>query len=201
MLKPLEALLPWKLDGTTDNRTTTNNRQQTHRYWGQFSKKLLCRFVTKNPAYGRQSISWPMRIVAPIPKNPASKAKVVENQTFFARRFYTLYEQKYSNLRPLLSISLPQGFGKSKNFGHWTLGSGGEKTFKWSEQRKKKIQKKNFFRRSNFRHFLSKNVHIWDPFSPLLFPKDSESLIFLYIWLRELGAKRCLNCTSKVNKF
>ena len=60
-------------------------------------------FRQKNPANGRQSISWPMRIVAPIPKHPASKAKFVENLTFFAQQFYTLYEQKYSNLRPLLS--------------------------------------------------------------------------------------------------
>ena len=71
-----------------------------------------------------------MRIVAKIQKNPASKAKFVENQTFFARQFNTLYEQKYLNLRPLLSISYPQGFGKSKLFGHWTLGSGGKKTSK-----------------------------------------------------------------------
>ena len=34
------------------------------------------------------------------------------------------------NLRPLLSITFPQGFQKSKKFGHWTSGSGGKKTFK-----------------------------------------------------------------------
>ena len=44
------------------------------------------------------------------------------------RRFYTLYELKYSNLRPLLSITFPQGFRKSKKFGHLTSGSGGKKT-------------------------------------------------------------------------
>ena len=42
-------------------------------------------------------------------------------------QFYTLYEQKFSNMRPLLSITFPQGFRKSKKFGHWTLGSGGKK--------------------------------------------------------------------------
>ena len=34
----------------------------------------------KYPAYGRQSISRLMRIVAPIPKNPASKAKFAKKQ-------------------------------------------------------------------------------------------------------------------------
>ena len=40
-------------------------------------------YPKKYPAYGRQSISRPMRIVAPIPKNPASKAKFAEKLTFF----------------------------------------------------------------------------------------------------------------------
>ena len=34
----------------------------------------------KNPANGRQSISRPMRIEAPIPKNPDSKAKFAEKR-------------------------------------------------------------------------------------------------------------------------
>ena len=33
-------------------------------------------------------------------------------------------------MRPLLSITFPQGFQISKNIGHPTLGSGGKKTFK-----------------------------------------------------------------------
>ena len=39
-----------------------------------------------------------------------------------------------------------------------------------------------------------------DHFFPLLFPKDSESLKILDIRLREVGAKRRLNGTSKVNR-
>ena len=35
-------------------------------------------------------------------------------------------------------ITFPQGFQKSKKLGHWTLASGGKKTFKRSEQMKKK---------------------------------------------------------------
>ena len=61
------------------------------------------------------------------------------------RQFYTLYKHKVSNLRPLLSITFLQGFQKSKKFGDWTLGSGGKKTFKQSEQmRGKKSVKKKF---------------------------------------------------------
>ena len=46
----------------------------------------------------------------------------------------TFLEQKCSNLRPLLSITRPQGFQISKKFGHWTFGSGGNKTAKRSEK-------------------------------------------------------------------
>ena len=57
-----------------------------------------------------------------------------ESDLFFVRRFYTLYEQKCSNVRPLLSITFPQWFRKSKKFGHWTSGSGGKKMFKRNEE-------------------------------------------------------------------
>ena len=49
-------------------------------------------------------------------------------------RFYTLYAQKFSILRPLLSITFPQEFQKSKKFGYWPLGSLGKKTVKRSEK-------------------------------------------------------------------
>ena len=62
----------------------------------------------------------------------------------------------------------------------------------------KKVEEKNFFLRGNFWQFSNKNIHIWDHFFPLLFPKDSESLKILDIRLREGGAKRPLNGTSKV---
>ena len=102
------------------------------------------------------------------------------------------------SLRPLLCISFPQGFVKFKKFGHWTSGSGGKKTFKWSEQRKKSV--KNFFGSGDFGPFLSKNVQISDHLFSLLFPKDSVSLKILNIQLLEVGAKRRLDGTSKVNK-
>ena len=89
----------------------------------------------RNPAYGRQSISRPM---PQDQKNPASRTK-------FTKLFFTLYEQKVSNLRPLLSITFSQGIRKSKIFGHQTLESGDKKTFKWSEQIKNICKKKKMF--------------------------------------------------------
>ena len=59
-------------------------------------------------------------------------------------------------------------------------------------------QKKLFFCAAILDHF-QKNVQMLDHFFPLLFPKDSESLKILDIPLREVGAKRPLNGTSKVN--
>ena len=79
---------------------------------------------TKNPAYGRNWISQPMRIVLPIPKNPASKAKFAKKISYFVRLYNTLYEQKFSNLRPFLAITFPQGFRIFEKFGHWTLKQG-----------------------------------------------------------------------------
>ena len=37
---------------------------------------------------------------------------------FFAAAIYTLHEQKFSNLRPLLSITFTEGFHKLKEFAH-----------------------------------------------------------------------------------
>ena len=45
----------------------------------------------------------------------------------------------------------------------------------------------------------NKNVQIWDQFFPLIFPRDSESPKILDIRLWEVGAKRRLNGTSKLN--
>ena len=65
----------------------------------------------------------------------SEQIKKISKKNFFTVAIFTLYEQKFSNLRPLLSITFPpQGFGKSKKFEHWTLGSGGKKTVKQSEK-------------------------------------------------------------------
>ena len=48
-----------------------------------------------------------------------------------------LEEQKFSDPRPLLSILFPQGFKKSKRFGHWTSGNGGKKLLNGGTNEKK----------------------------------------------------------------
>ena len=53
--------------------------------------------------------------------------------------------------------------------------------------------------RGDFRPLPNKNVQMLDHFFPLLVPKDSESLKIFDIRLWEVGAKRPLNGTSKVN--
>ena len=64
---------------------------------------------------------------------------------------------------------------------------------------KAKSAKKKTFLCGDFRPLPNKNVQMLDHFFSLLFPKDSESLKILHIRLREVGAKRPLNVTSKVN--
>ena len=88
--------------------------------------------------------------------------KSEKKKLFFARRFQTIFKQKCSYLRPLLSITFPQGFRISKNIGHLTLENGGKKTVKKDQKPKKtkKSEEKNFFLRGNFRQFSNKNVHI-----------------------------------------
>ena len=65
--------------------------------------------------------------------------------------------------------------------------------------RQNQQKKTTVFLRADFRQLSSKNVQRLDHFFPLLFSKDSESLKILDIKLREVGAKRRLNGTSKVN--
>ena len=94
-------------------------------------------------------------------------------------QFYTFNEQKLSNLSPLLSISFPQGFRKSIEIGHWTLGSGGKMIVKRSEKhpypkilisRSKFAPKQTCFVLRFFTLF-SKSSQIRDQFFPLLFPR------------------------------
>ena len=54
--------------------------------------------------------------------------------------------------------------------------------------------------RGHFRILPNRNVQMLDHFFQLLFPKDSESLKIFDIRLWEVGAKRQLNGTLKVNR-
>ena len=138
-----------------------------------------------------------MRIVAPIPKKIllVGQNSREKNKLFCARRFYTLYEQKCSNLRPLLFITFSQGFWTSKKFGHWTSENGGKNMFKRSEQMKRHV--KNFFCHGDFRPFLSKNFQICDHFFPLLFQGFRISKKFRH-WTLGSGGKRTVKRSEKV---
>ena len=60
-------------------------------------------------------------------KGTSKVKKWEKKKTFFCAAIFDNFKQKYSYLRPLLSITFPQGFRISKNIGHPTLGSGGQK--------------------------------------------------------------------------
>ena len=130
-----------------------------------------------------------MRIVEPIPKNPASKAKFAKNKLFLHCEFTPFIRRSFQIWDPFF----PSLFSKD-----WTLESGGKKTFKRSEQMKK-ICKKNLFRSGNFTPFMSNSFQIGDHFFSLLFPKYSEDLKSLDIGLLEVGAKRRLNGVRNIN--
>ena len=49
---------------------------------------------------------------------------------FFCLAILDHFQKKMFKVRPLISITFPEGFRNSKNIGHQTLGSGGKQTFK-----------------------------------------------------------------------
>ena len=88
---------------------------------------------------------------------------------------------------PLVPSTFPQGFWKSKKFGYWISGSGGKKTFNRREQKK---NHNFFFCFSNLKSFMSKSFQIWEHFSQLLFPKDSQNQKkFGHLTFRSFGKK------------
>ena len=118
---------------------------------------------------------------------------------FLLRQFYTLYEQNFSSLRPLLLINFPQEFRKSKMFGHWTLGSGGKNTVKQSEkdlyqqnpaQKIKICLKTNFFCKAILHHLLVKKIANLRPLLSITFPQGFRiSKFFGYLTSGSGGKK------------
>ena len=110
------------------------------------------------------------------------------------RHFYTIFEGKCSNLRPLL-FPKDSKYLNILDIGHQEVWAKGplNGVNKWEE--KKSV--KNLFCRSSFTPFLSKKVQIWQHFFPFLFAKDSEYLKSLDIGLQEVEAKIPL---SRVNE-
>ena len=145
-----------------------------------------------------------MRIVAPIPEDPASSAKFDQKQTHCCLAIlYLLWAKVFKSKTTsfnYFSSKIPKIY--KKKLGHWTLGNGGKKMFKQSEQMKKSV-KKNFCC-GDFTPFMGNSCQIWDHFFQLLFPKDSENLNTLDIWLWEVGAKKTVkgvrNSDRQTNK-
>ena len=128
-----------------------------------------------------------MRIVAPIPK------KSCGNFTPFMSKSIQIWDH-------FLPLVFPKDSENLKSLDIGLLEVGATKRLN-GVNRGGKIRKKLFFCCGYFRPFCNKNVHIWDRFFLLLFPRDSESLKIWDIQFREVGAKRRLNSTSKVSKF
>ena len=123
----------------------------------------------KNPAYGRQSISRPMRIEAQIPQQGGPR--IPKNPNF---------------------LKNGKNYPKCKN--------------SKNVQRYAKIsdilfdQRSLIHREAIFDHFQTKMFKSETASFHYFSPKNSESLNILDIRLREVGAKRPLNGTSKVNR-
>ena len=99
--------------------------------------------IPKKTTYRRQSIFWQMRIATPIPKNPTGKKKITKKKLFFGTAIlHPLWEEVFKSEKTFhyFSSRIPK---IKKKFGHWTLGSGGKKTFEHNEETKK-IRKKLF---------------------------------------------------------
>ena len=105
--------------------------------------------------------------------NGTSKVKKIKKNLFFARRFQTIFKQKCSYLRPLLSITLPQGFQILKNMGHPTLESGGKKTVKRYLKSEKSEEKKLFFAR-RFQPIFKQKCSYLRPLLSITFPQGFQ---------------------------
>ena len=102
---------------------------------------------------------------------------------FLAGQIFTYYEQKFSNMRPLLSITFSQGFWKSKRFGRWTLRIGSKKMFKQSEQMK--MIRKFFFCSTAILHPFWANVSKSEITSNYYF--SPRILKILKVWTLNFG--------------
>ena len=117
------------------------------------------------------------------------KSEKVRENNFFLRGDFRQFSNKtihiWDHFFPLLFPKDSESL-KKLDIRLWEVGA---KRPSKGTSKVKKVREKNYFLRCNFRQFSNKNVHIWDHLFPLLFPKDSE-----------VGAKRLLNGTSKVNR-
>ena len=105
------------------------------------------------------------------PLNGTLKVKKMrEKKLFFARRFQTIFKQKRSYLRPLLSITFPQRFRISKNIEHPISGRGGKKTNK-RYLKSKKVREKNLFFVLQFLTIFKQKCSYLRPLLAITFPQ------------------------------
>ena len=90
----------------------------------------IIRIRKKNSAYGRQSISRPMRLVAPMPQEGGPRQNKQIQQQKNCAAILDHFQTKMFKCQTTSFHYFSQGFRISKNIGHPTLGSGGKKTVK-----------------------------------------------------------------------
>ena len=113
-----------------------------------------------------------------------TKAKLAKKNFFLRGDFRPLPKKNVQMLDHFLPLLFPKDSESLKILDIRHREVGAKRPLKKTENRrrpKKVKEEKNFFLRGDFRQFSNKNVHIWDHFFPLLFPKDSESLKILDI--------------------
>ena len=94
--------------------------------------KMKINWHSQNPAYGRQRISRPIWIAAPIPKKSCSvRQNLPKNKLFFCAAILHSSLVKVFKYETTSFHYFSQGLQISKKNGHTTLGSGAKKMFKW----------------------------------------------------------------------
>ena len=116
-----------------------------------------------------------------------------KKQLFLPRQFYNINEQKFSDLRPYLFITFPQGFWKLKNLNIKLQEVGPKRCLNRVDKWRTKKSVKNFFRRGYLTPFKFSNLR------PILFPEDSKNLKGFHIGLWEVGANRPLKGVRNTN--
>ena len=117
------------------------------------------------------------------------------------RRFYNLYEQNFTNLRPLFSLLFHKDSKNLKSLDNGLREVGAKRRIGRVNKLRRKESVKNFFCRGVFTPFTSKCFFNLTPLlSIVFFPKDSENLKSFDIGLQEVGAKRPLSRVGKCDR-
>ena len=171
--------LVYKLDGLgpIDNRRSTN----LPRHW-----YFLCDtwYVTCD--------MW--HVIHDTKKIRLIRQNLQQKKTFLHVAILHSLWDKFSDL----SILFPQGFQKSNKLWHWTLGSGGKKTFKHSKQRINKSVKNFFFAAAIFFYHFEKNCLNMRQFLSITFAQGFRIYKKFLHWASESGSKKTVKRSEKV---